>query len=501
MRLFVCLFALFLTSPSLASTWHRAESDNYVIHAELGERDIRTLAQSLEDFRRLLEQQIPTDAQRGRKLQIYLDRDTDRISWATKMDVSGVTVAGAEFAGSFSIYDRKDEPFFRESAVNFSQAYYYIDTGYFRTMPPWFRTGAPALFKTSYRNEEGQFVVGVPDIRNPLVYPVSVRIMNEVFGSEGLSRNSELYNRFYRRSREMVRPLMLDDRFSGRLDNYLANLTDGGALEEAIVELGDLEELVQAVRDFNNARRPSIRLVTLPAATPASVDVRALRDDEEALVAYRFARLVGARPKAAAKRLEKLTERFPNSADVWFEYAAAQYALVRDSLFGGEPVFRGFGFSNGSIIVSAETYSDALAWAAVNRALKLDPNLAPATVLKAEILQSRLLRSNEDDETEAFEEVRTLLADLAAQPELYPLAAAVSYQSYLEQEIEPSQEALDRLGRAFVANRGVGEFRYAYASALARIGQTDSAEILLKAMLSSAKFRDAAQAALDQTRR
>ncbi|MEM7703592.1 MAG: hypothetical protein AAF251_16765 [Pseudomonadota bacterium] len=489
-----------MSSPALAKGWYRAESEHYVVHGQLSERDLRTLAQSLEEFHRLLEQQMPTDAQVGRKLQIYLDRGTERIEWATKMDVSGVTTAGAEFAGSFSRYDRKDERHFRESAVNFSQASYYIRSSYFRTMPTWFRTGAPAVFKTSYRNDKGQFVLGVPDVRNPRVYPVSERILKEVLTTETHSRNSNSYQRFYRRSREMVRPLMLDSRFSGKLDSYLANLTEGGSLESAMSELGDLDALVTTIREFSGTTQPTIRLVTLEPSAPAAVNVRAMREDEEEVVAYRFARLIGARPEAAAKRLKNVTKRFPTSAEVWFEYAAAEYALVRNSLFGGEPVFRGFGFSNGQIIVSANAYSDAIAWAAVKRALELDPSHAPAKVLKAEILLSRLLRSNETDETSGFQEVRALIRDLASLPEAYPLAAAVDYQSYLEQEIEPPQEAMDRLGRAFVANRGVGEFRYAYASALARVGQTDAAEVLLKAMLSNPKYRDAARDALTQTR-
>ena len=498
MRIVLLLVAFIIATPAHANTWHRAESENYVVHAQLSEADIRELTQSLEEFRRLLQQQLPTDAERGRKLQIYLDKNTKRIAWATKMRVSGVTRIAAEFAGSFSRYDPRDEPQFREGSINYSQTSYHISTGYFRTMPPWFRVGTPAFFKTSYRTDTGQFAVGVPDVRAPLTGGLSQAVMKQVLTTEEISRDTDEYARFYRRSREMVRPLIFDDRFSGKMDTYLANLTDGGQLDAAIGELGDLEEWLSAIREFSATDQPTIRLVTLPAAPPTALEVRAMRDDEVALVAYRFARLVGARPKAAAKRLKKLTKTFPESAEVWFEYAAAEYALVRRSLFGGEPIFRGFGFSNGQIVVSSNIYSDAIAWAAVNRALELDPDHAPATVLKAEILQSRLLLSNEEDETEAFEEVRALVADLATEPEKYPLAAAVSYQSYLEQEIEPTEEALDRLGRAFIANRGVNEFRYAYASALARVGRRETAEILLKAMLSNPRYKDAAQAALDQ---
>ncbi|MEL7318991.1 MAG: hypothetical protein AAFN04_10180 [Pseudomonadota bacterium] len=510
MRSLVLVFALFVVAsfsvPAWSQTWHRAESDNYIVFAQLDEQTIRDVARNMENYRQTLEKLLPTDAKRGRKLQAYLDADAKRIIWASKKQLSGFTIAGAEFSGTFSLYDAQDTPQYRAHAVQFSQASYYTETGFFRTMPPWFRIGSPATLSTSAVSEEeiygvaNAYLVGVPDLRRPLKKSVRAEDIRSVLTREGSPRRHKNYPLFYRNSREIARVLLLDASYAGRLEAYLDALTNGASLDEALAELGDLNAIAASIKALKANRNPPVQLIPFEPVSLGSIDVRPMAKDEIALVAYRFARLGGERPKITAKRLAGVAQRFQQSAEAWYEYAAAEYALVRDSLFGGTPDFRGFGFSNSQIIVTSDPYPDRVAWQAVNRALELNPDHAPAGVLKAEIQISRLLKAFDENLGPEFEAVRTLLEPLAAQPERYPLAAAVAYQSYLEQEIEPTPEALDRLGRAFVANRGVREFRYAYASALARVGQRDEAKLLLLGLLSDPDYRDAAQAALNQTR-
>ncbi len=498
--LLILLGAATAPAPAISSDWHRAESPNYIVHAQLDEAELRALVEEIEEYRRVLHALFPTEERTGRKLQFYLDRNTRRIEWAFQMRVAGFGGAKADFAGAFVEYDPRADERLRRGTIQFQQTQYYIDGGFFRTLPLWMLAGAPAAMKTSFRDEEGRFLVGVPDNRAPVDRGLDAERIEEVLGVEYILRDERQYRRFYTTSREMARVLLLDLGFSGRMEAYVDALTNGASLAAAKSALGDLTALAEAINALGAAREQQLRLVTLPPAAPPAIEIRAMTRAEVDLVADRFARLAGRRLETVSKRLQKLTRKHPQSSEVWYEYAAAQYALVRRSLFGGEPAFRGFGFSNSRIIVAPDPYSDRLAWEAVNRALELEPDHAPARVLKAEILIARLLKIDDEDLSGEFEAVRALLEPLAARPEAYPLAAAVSYQSYLEQEIEPTPAALERLGRAFVANRGVPEFRYAYASALARVGEQETARTLLKAMLSDPAFREGAQNALDQTR-
>ncbi|MEM9085443.1 MAG: hypothetical protein AAGB23_05925 [Pseudomonadota bacterium] len=493
--------ALLFTSPALATGWHRAESTHYVIHAELPQEDLRILMQEAEDFRRLLQILFPSEAKQGRKLQLYLDRNTRRIEWALQMRSSGFSEDSPEFAGAFAYFRRLDGNQYGPYAIYFQQTQYYINGSFYRTLPPWVLAGVPATFAPSRRDESGAFKVGVPNLRSPLINGIDGKAIRAALKTEYATRNNYAYSVFYRRSREMARVLLFDDAHAGRMDQYLDKLTMGASLAEAADQLGDLNALSASVKRLRANGANAMRVVSLPIAPPVTIEVRAMTQDEVDLVALRFTRLVGSRPKTVNRRLRKLTQKHANSADVWHEYAASEYERVRKSLFGGEPNFRGFGFSNNQIIVPATTYSDRLAWAAVNRALELDPDHAPARILKAEITIGRLLKADLDEDlSEEFAALRRELDPLAAQPETYPLAAAVAYQSYLEEGIDPPRDALDRLGRAFLANRGVKEFRYAYASALARIGEREAAEVLLRAMLFDPAFREAAQAAIDQQR-
>lgn len=498
MRWLVFLFALLFAIPASSAGWHRAESENYVVHADLGQENLRKLAQSLEDFDRLLRSQLPTQTRPGRKLHFYLYEDARNFRWTYDSIGAGRTLAPPEQPASFTRYVASEQPVFRYSSIYFAQAVYFIDHGYFRTLPPWVKTGVPAVFSTAYVNDEGDFILGTPDVRRPLKGAFNARVFFEVITTDYYTRAEKEWARFYNRSRELVRPLIMDPRNSGLLEGYLSAYNAGLSGEQAAGELGDLDQLAKRVDEFRKARRPTLRRVSLSPAEPSTISIRAMTPDEVELAPFRLARLVRADPEEIVKRLQKVIKRHPQSAEVWYEFADAEFARVRKSQFGGERVFRGFGFSNGRIVVTAQTYPDAQAWRAVNRALELAPGHAPATVLKAEILLSRLLQSNEEDETQGFEEVRRLLAPYAANPEAYPLAAAVSYQSYLEQGIEPTNAALEALGRAFAANPAVEEFRYAYASALVRAGQRDVAAGLLTSMLNNPEYRDAARLALDQ---
>ena len=162
-------------------------------------------------------------------------------------------------------------------------------------------------------------------------------------------------------------------------------------MADAARELGDLDAFAQEL-----ARRrivAPVRRVKVDPPVVAAVAIRRMTRDEVALIDLRIERLLETRLEASAEGLRAQTRRFPGSAAVWFEYAAAEYARVQHSDFGGRPVFRGFGFSNGELIVMANPYSDAEAWRAVNAALAIDPAHAPARRLKAEIMLARLVRA------------------------------------------------------------------------------------------------------------
>lgn len=497
LRFFVLLLAVCLSAPLAAADWLHAESERFVVHAKLDETKLREVVQSLEAYDRLLESQLPPQTRPARKMQFFLNDDYREISRVVDLTVSGLSFSRAEMSGAYVQYNPSEDAILRNVPMFGVHAQTYVDNAFIRPSPLWVLRGVPAYFATAYVSEDGAFILGAPDIRRPLRDTPSVRRLEAMLRQVTRSRSQRQFESVSRLSREAATALLVEPAHAGLLEAYLDAYASGVNAEDAGAALGDLEALAQYIKDRVQSPNKSLRQVSIAPQTATEIAVRPMAKDEIALIGIRVQRLLDERRKSTANRLERLTQRFPDSALVWYEFAAAEFTRVRESDFGGEPVFRGFGFSNGELVVVANPYSDARAWEAVNRALALDAELSPALRLKAEILMARLVRAGDIDDEAGFDTVRGLLREQASKPEHNPLAAALYFQSYIEQDRTPPPEALDGLGRAFVTNPGVEEFRYAYAAALARQGERGAARRLLTSMLNHPEYKDAAQRALD----
>jgi hypothetical protein len=503
MRLLSLLVALgllaVLPAPLAAAPWLEATSERYIVTAALEEDELREVVEMMEDFDRLLELHLPPQTRPSRKMRIFLEKDVGNIARVAPISVTGWSMVHPELLGSYSGFDPGAPTFERFHSVFHAQSALFIGNGFIRPSAWWVRQGVSSYLATASRDEEGRFIIGAPDLRRPLRERITRSDLARLFELEQAPRIQSEFVDYSIFAREAATALLLNTENKGLMEAYLDAFAGGASMEEAAGAIGDLESLARQINQRASSPRKSLLQFPLPERPTIAISFRQLGEDEVALVAPRFLRLGDEKRKQAARTLGRLTRDHPDSALTWYEYAAAEYALVQEADFGGEPVFRGFGFSNGQIIVSASRYSDTKAWDAVNRALELDPGLAPAITLKAEILMARLVRAGDGDMAEGFAELRRMLAPLAREPELEPLAAAVLFQSYIEEGVDPPDTARDGLARAFVTNPAVGEFRYAYAVALARQGQRAAAEKLLISMLNDPRYKEAARRALEAT--
>ncbi len=496
-RFCLLLWALCISLPAHAADWLRAESDHYIVHAQLEEAELRALMLTIEDFDRVVHGIVPGDTTPGRKPEFYLADDDRRIARIINFGATGVCENHPELPIAYVRYDPSRLAKARNSEIFFCVSQFHLNNAFFRPKPMWLTAGVPQFFATAYRNDEGLFIVGAPNALRPYRGKVSETALADALKVQVRHRSETAYAHFFDLSRVLAGPLLLDRQYAGVLNRYLDAYSAGRTMEDAARELGDLNALAQQL----NQRRvvAPMRRVMIDPPVNAEIAIRPMQADEIAVYELRMERLFRNRHENIARKLAALTRRRPESALVWYEYAAAEYARVKDSDFGGDPVFRGFGFSSGEIIVTANPYSDSQAWRAVNRAIDLNPELAQAQRLRAEILLSRLVRAGELTDAEEFNEVRQMLAPLARDPERHPLAAALYHQSYVEQGREPPEVALDQLARAFMANAGVGDIRYAYATALSRRGEKALAHSLLISMLNDPAFEVAAWRALEMT--
>lgn len=500
LRLVLMLLALSLAPPAHAADWLRAESDHYIVHAQLDEAELRALMQAIEDFDRVLHGLMPGETLHGRKPEFYLAEDPSRIARVVDFGATAVCHSHAELPVAYTLYLPAGSPSpiaQQEGEIFYCLSQFHLGNAFFRPKPMWVTAGLSHYFATAYRDEQNLFVIGAPKVLRP-ARGITRKAVAEALAVKFRHRSEEQYARFLDLSRAIASPLLIEQQFAGVLNRYVDAYASGRSMEDAARELGDLDVLAQQL-----ARRrivAPVRRVQIEPRFVAEVAIRPMRREEIALVEVRIERVLETRRDASASKLAGLTRRFPDSALVWYEYAAAEYARVKHSDFGGTPVFRGFGFSNGELIVMANPYSDAEAWRAVNTALERDPDLAQARRLKAEILLARLVREGNPDDPPAYNEVRAMLAPLARDPERHPLAAALYHQSYIEQERDPPKAAFNQLEKAFLTNPGVGDFRYAYATALSRRGEKGKARGLLISMLNDPAFEAAAWRALEATK-
>lgn len=487
-----------ISTSAVASDWLRAEGDQWVVHATLDEEDLRELMESLQDFDDALDLLLPAQSEGGEKLQIYLADSYTKISQVSTLRTSAICRSHAEFPISYAWYNPSQPLALRNWAVQHCIAQYRVGRAYLRPVPPWVSAGIPAFFATAYRSPDAGLIIGEPDLRRPLNGPITASELGQMLSAREWVSNYQL-ERWHDLSRELVRSLLSEQRHAGKLEKYLDAYASGVTMGQSAAALGDLSALAKDIERPLRAGMWSRRQLSLKSREPLTISVRAMSADEIAVIEPRFERLNARRREAAARKLRNLTQRYPDSALVWYEYAAAEYLRVQVSEFGGEPVFRGMGFQNGELIVSANPYSDAEAWRAVNEALRIDPDLPSARRLWAEIMLARLMRSGDLEDAVSFAEIRRMLAPLAGDAKRNPLAAAVYHESFVEQGIEPPEHAFQQLTDAFLANAWVEEFRYAYAVALIRRGETEKAKYLLASLLNDPEFEETANRALEQT--
>lgn len=494
----ICLFlcSLCLSVPAMAE-WHRAESEHYVVHADMSQADLQQVTQTLEDFNRVLRELIPLRIEPGQKLQIYLTTDYRRMSRIRGMSVAGIPVYSPEFVMAFTYLNLADPENIRHDGAFFYAAGWHLEQAFLQPSPPWLLSGVPQFFSTAFRDKDGRFILGAPSSRYPPTKSISAKDLETTLSYKTTPDSQGRFNRFFDVAGVLAAPLMLEPAYDGAIERYIGAYSSGQTMEQAAATLGDREVLLEDIRQRSSMLRPLLPVLELAPVPPANITIRPLRKDETALIDLRFERTRERLRKRASQQLSALTRKMPDGALVWYEYAAAELARVQNSEFGGDPLFRGFGFANGELIVTANRYPDAEAWRAVNRALAIDPDMAEARRLRAEILLNRLVREGEEADPARYEEVRQLLAPLARDPRRQPLAAALYHQSYIEQGLEPTTQAFEQLGEAFRTNASVIDLRYAYAVALSRLGRVDEARSLLTSLLNSPRFAEAAARALD----
>lgn len=353
----ISLFLAMLIAPVSASAeWHRAESDNFIIIAELDPEEISERAIELESLDRAM--RIMTNNRTGTaeiKLRIYMVANYNEVvRYYGNGDVAGYY--SPSMRGPFAVVPRRNvssgtfgmtsnHVLFHEYAHHFM--YQYVPGTY----PSWYVEGFAELFATAEVREDGRVEIGRPLPRRVASFQLGRRLRYADMLSNRLPNTDMTYAQGW----ILVHNAAFDREMSNLLGEYLQAVAEGtsGAAAYAAT-FGQLEEsLDRRLRDYGLGRRvPGIALRIEPI-DPTTIAVTPL-SDRDAEIAMLFPRNSG----ELERRVRRAVERYPDEAQVYVELAR---------LFAADS--------------QIET-----AMQSIERALELDPDHVEANNMKGDML-------------------------------------------------------------------------------------------------------------------
>ncbi len=443
--------------------WTRAETDSFIIYSEGSEKSLREFAATLQRFdvalRLLLEVKEQGEANR---LPIYLLNSTSEVAklYTGSRTSSYVGFYRTDRDGSFAVSHRENggrsrgtsasqETLFHEYAHHFMKRY---RTGAY---PAWIIEGFAEYYSTIDFDKNGKALIGKPAygrqyglVELPQI-PVKTLLATDPQSLKTVGQVDVYYGRAWL----LTHMLFHDTPRDGQLVAYARAINAGIDAEQAARQVfGDLDQLDKDLAAY--LRRPlSYRMTRDAIPVPTRIAVTALPPGEDAAIPLRLARL-NARSaddaRAARDGLRTLTSAHAGDAAVWFEYAASEWALDKES-------------RNLATVRSA-----------LDRAIAIDPDHVRANVLLGELLTHELEEKGDYDDAD-WQKAREPIALANRTDPDDPLPLYVYFQSFVDQGKVPPDIAIDGLEQAFRLAPENIEIRVAHAFALANRGRLTSA--------------------------
>lgn len=465
--LFLVIAAL-IAQPAQAK-WLRADTRNFIIYSEGNEKSLRSFAEDAERFDATLRMRfrVASDVPQVR-LVIYMLPTADAVSRVAKgsvgFDVAGVYVSHPE--GTFVLTNRESSsgrgPSQAQSTLFHEYAHHFMRRFSPSAFPAWFAEGFAEYFSTVEFTKEGKAQIGKPAYERAygLLELPQVPVTAILNAKPSELDTEEAVDVYYGRSWLLTHLLYNVPTREGQLTSYIAAINRGTNADEAArSSFGDLAALDKELRSYTS-KPLQYRTTNAPVAADLTMTITALPPADDALVALRLERLAAddddmARRTKARDALIKLGAAHPESAEVQFEIAAAEWALGKDKR-------------------DLNAVRKAL-----DAALALQPNHVRANVLLGEVLGFQADAAG-DTKAATWSAVRKPIALANRTDPDDPVPLSAYYDSFALQGVRPPQIAIDGLAKAVaLAPEQVGN-RINYAFALANLGRHDEALALAR---------------------
>lgn len=451
------------TTPAEAK-WLRADTDNFIIYSEGSERSLRDFAENLQRFDATLRFRFKvTEGREANRLPVYLVQQSEEAarlaSGSRAASIAGFYSPDPE--GSYAVSHRENygntmgtsdsqQTLFHEYAHHFMKRYVTA------AFPAWFIEGFAEYYSTVDFTRDGKAEIGKAVYRRAygLLEMPKVPVEKILTERPNMMKRVAQVDVYYGRAWVLTHMLYNDAARSGQLTAYVNAINAGEDARKAATDaFGDLAQLD---KDLNRYMVRPLTYRTTRESIPVAgnIVIAPLSPAEDALLPLHLERISADkgsdRMVKVRDALKKLSAQYPGDAGVWYELAAAEWAM------------------------DEEARDLAAVRADLDKALAANAEHVRANVLLAR-LNSFELDKKGDYSAGAWRSVRQpiQIANRANPDDPVPLYAY--YRSFGDQQVRAPDIAIQGLARAFALAPENIEVRINYAFALANGGDFTTA--------------------------
>lgn len=291
--LFALAVLLLLFQPQAArAEWHRIETPEFALQADMEPEAIRTLGVQLLDLDLLLRQMFGVSGPgRGRRVEMIVYGDHAQLMAEAGLPGFAAGFFNANPVENFILLpatDRGDDGFDPVATLRHEYTHYFMLRHVGNRQPGWLMEGAASFFETAYRSADGTMRYGAAP-------PQIVAFLNDVGGTtfdqleqpSGLRHDVEKMGRFYAQGWLTTHHLYMGGEQAPNIRAYLDAMEKSGKADASLFTGG----AAQFDRDLDawfTAGVPPEKIVAMPPADASTIRLRALTSGEIALIGMRL---------------------------------------------------------------------------------------------------------------------------------------------------------------------------------------------------------------------
>lgn len=420
------LTALALVPSQALAQWNEARTNHFIIYSKQKPDALRAYATELERFDsavravRQMKDPPPTSTNR---LTLFTLRDSQEVSYITGIDgIAGVYMGRASGPVSFANSQPKRDKWDLDGRTVFFHEYLHhlMLQDATAAYPTWMVEGYAEFFAPAELLPDGSVEFGEP----PHYRGASLRLLRgmsipDMLGGIYHQTTGQEWASQYSTGWLLAHYLAFEPSRRGQAPKYIALIQQGvPALDAAKQAFGDLRKLEKDLNAYRGRDTLPTRIIPASMIKVGPVEVRALQEDEEAVLPIRMKLEAQMEDSSAARSVvggaRAAAKKFPRSM------------IVAEVLAQAE--------------LQAKNYAEASA--AADQALALNPNGFKALIYKG---RAELGMAKKNPQAANWPAIRGWFSKANRLDTQSPEPLAYYYKAFVEQGATPPEQAVDGL--------------------------------------------------------